>query len=72
MKKDNTGLNAGIIWRLLNDNKSWSANDLIKETGLSQKEVYCAIGWLARENKIEIKESDSGDEHFYLIIEYYF
>lgn len=37
MKKDNIGLNAGIIWRLLNDNKSWSANDLIKETGLSQK-----------------------------------
>ncbi len=72
MKKKHIGTNAGIIWNLLNNKQSWSASQICEETGLSEKDVYCAIGWLAREDKIEIRETDNDEEDFYLIIEYYF
>ena len=72
MKKKSIGTNAGIIWNLLNNKQSWNASQIRKETGLSEKDVYCAIGWLARENKIEIETTEDGEEDYYLIIEYYF
>ncbi len=72
MKKKSIGTNAGIIWTLLNNKQSWNATQLCKETGLSEKDLYCAIGWLARENKIEIESTENGEEDYYLIIEYYF
>ena len=73
MNKDKIGTNAGIIWDLLNNKKRWHIDELCKATGLSKKDTYIAIGWLAREDKIEIKKSDdSEDDDYYLIIEYYF
>lgn len=45
------GMNAGIVWRVLHDNKcSWE--ELVKATGLNPLELSAAIGWLAREGKI--------------------
>lgn len=45
------GANAGIVWRSLERDKlSWE--ELIKSTGLKPLRLACAIGWLARENKI--------------------
>jgi L-aspartate oxidase len=61
----------GIIWNLLSDKEKWDIKKIKKETGLSEKEIYAAIGWLARENKIEFEENE-GNEYYYLIIEYYF
>lgn len=72
MNKKSIGTNAGKIWNLLNNNQRWNIKQLCKNSGLSEKEVYSAIGWLARENKIEIEKSSDGDEDFYLVIEYYF
>lgn len=72
MNKKSIGTNAGIIWNLLNNNQRWNIKQLCKNSGLSEKEVYSAIGWLARENKVEIEKSSSGDEDYYLVIEYYF
>lgn len=71
MNKKIIGTHAGIIWNLLNDYQKWDVPMLCKASGLSDKEVYTAIGWLARENKIEIDSSDN-HEAFYLVIEYYF
>lgn len=45
---------------------------LCESTGLSAPEIYSAVGWLARENKIEIEKGTNGEEDFYLVIEYYF
>ncbi len=51
MDINNIGKNAGIVWRSLEKDKlSWE--ELIKSTGLKPLELSCAIGWLARENKI--------------------
>ncbi|HOV71400.1 MAG TPA: winged helix-turn-helix domain-containing protein [Dysgonamonadaceae bacterium] len=71
MNKKDIGINAGIIWNLLSDNEKWDVKKLKKASGLSEKEIYAAIGWLARENKIEFEEGED-NEYYYLIIEYYF
>ena len=72
MNKKLIGTNAGIIWNLLNNNQRWNISDLRVASQLTDKEIYTAIGWLARENKIEIEKSHNGDEDYYLVIEYYF
>lgn len=72
MNKKLIGTNAGIIWNLLNNNQRWNISNLHEASGLAEKEIYTAIGWLARENKIEIEKSQQGDEEYYLVIEYYF
>ncbi len=72
MYKKLIGTNAGIIWNLLNNNQRWNIAELREASGLTEKEIYTAIGWLARENKIEIEKSQNGDEVYYLVIEYYF
>ena len=72
MNKKVIGMNAGIIWNLLNDYQKWDIPKLCEASGLSEKEVYTAIGWLARENKIEIEHSIDSNEQFYLVVEYYF
>jgi hypothetical protein len=46
------GINAGKIWRSLNFSGSLTLYQLINETKLSEDEVFQAIGWLAKENKI--------------------
>jgi len=46
------GINAGKIWRALNFSGSLTIFQLINELKLSQNEVFQAIGWLSKENKI--------------------
>ena len=53
MDKFKIGENAGIIWRMMDNNKHWEYGELKKATGLSDRELNAAIGWLARENKIQ-------------------
>ncbi|MCM1078956.1 MAG: winged helix-turn-helix domain-containing protein [Bacteroidales bacterium] len=60
------GTNAGTIWNLLSDNNNWSYSQLQEESGLSDSKLNAAIGWLARENKIEINEDrDTGTDTFH-------
>jgi predicted ArsR family transcriptional regulator len=49
------GVNAGIVWEVLNKKGSCTIKDLMKNTSLSREEVYGALGWLGRENKISIE-----------------
>ncbi|MDR0422094.1 MAG: winged helix-turn-helix domain-containing protein [Proteiniphilum sp.] len=72
MNKKIIGTNAGVIWDLLNDYRKWDIPKLCEASGLSEKDLHTAIGWLARENKIEIEYSVDGNELFYLVAEYYF
>ena len=46
------GRNAGKVWVALNTKGPLNETSLIKNTKLSENELYAAIGWLARENKI--------------------
>ena len=49
------GVNAGIIWQALNLNGPMTIDDLVKATALNPEEIYGALGWLGRENKISLK-----------------
>ena len=75
MNVHSIGLNAGIVWRKLNgENRKFEFNELQNETGLSRRDLNAAIGWLAREGKINIEESENpeeGTEFFYITLNYY-
>ena len=53
------GQNAGKIWRLLDHNRQWEYNELKAETGLSDRDFNAAIGWLAREGKVSVEDTET-------------
>ena len=59
MTKGSIGLNAGAIWNLLSDGQHWSFEALRAKSALTDADLWSAIGWLARENKIEIDNTSS-------------
>jgi len=50
------GANAGIIWKTLNQNGTSNLSSLVKSTSLSREEVFGALGWLGREDKIVVEQ----------------
>jgi len=48
MEKTKIGLNAGKVWRILNEKGELSMFDLCRELSLTFEDVALAIGWLAR------------------------
>ena len=46
------GANAGKVWTTLDVHGPLTFSNLLKNTKLSLNDLYVAIGWLARENKI--------------------
>lgn len=49
------GVNAGIVWEALNLNGPMTIDALMKATALNPDEIYGALGWLGRENKISLE-----------------
>lgn len=78
MDKHIIGENAGILWRFLSTDahKKWSLAEVKKGTGLDDMELASAIGWLAREDKIqfELQHSSGKDKiaYVYLMLNVYF
>lgn len=58
MNKKDIGLNAGKIWQLLCDNASWTFAALKRKSGLQDQELGAALGWLSREDKIEMRQEE--------------
>jgi hypothetical protein len=53
---DKVGANAGKIWTVLSKQQAEvDISSLARLTKINVNDVYTAIGWLARENKIEAK-----------------
>lgn len=50
----NIGTNAGIIWHLLSNEGQLNIRKIGEFTGFKDASIILALGWLARENKIEI------------------
>jgi hypothetical protein len=50
------GYNAGMIWNLLYKEGDLDIKGLLNKLDFDEKNLYSAIGWLARENKIKIKK----------------
>lgn len=52
MNAQSIGESAKAIWHLLHgDNRKWEYQELKKATGLRDRELNAAIGWLACEGK---------------------
>ena len=54
MEINNIGNNAGLIWNALNTNGKMTETKLKKETGLASADFFAALGWLAREGKLNV------------------
>jgi hypothetical protein len=52
------GDQAGTIWQILHDRGPLAEQELLTLTHFTEPQLYTAIGWLARENKIR-KEHDT-------------
>ena len=62
MNIDTIGYTAGLVWNALNDADALGLKQIKKVTKLKDKELYAAIGWLARENKILIAENEEAKD----------
>ncbi|MEW6069891.1 MAG: winged helix-turn-helix domain-containing protein [Candidatus Thermoplasmatota archaeon] len=50
---DTIGTKAGTVWNTLNNSGATDVNSIKKYTKFTTAEIYQALGWLAREGKIE-------------------
>lgn len=77
MYKKIIGENAGKVWKVLYSTTSHrsSFDEIQKATGLTDTELAAAIGWLAREDKLQIDNKTNGDNgkelSFYLMLNVY-
>lgn len=62
MNAEKIGTYAGLVWNALNEADVLGTKQLKKITKLKDKEIYAAIGWLAREDKINLTESEDAKE----------
>jgi Protein of unknown function (DUF2582). len=55
------GTNAGLVWHVLNEGGKLSLKELKKATKIkAEKDLYAALGWLAKEGKLGFEEVESG------------
>jgi hypothetical protein len=53
------GKNAGLVWKALNEGGKLNVKDVKKATKIKvEKDVYAALGWLAKEGKLAFEEKD--------------
>lgn len=62
MNTETVGMYAGSVWVALNTADAMGVKQLKKATKLKDKEVYAALGWLAREGKIQILPDDEDEK----------
>lgn len=65
MNKQIIGENADILWRLMNQesHRQWQLEELKQATGFDDMQLASAIGWLAREDKIQIELRNPKDDN---------
>jgi len=58
MIPESIGKTAGEIWKYVNDNGPSTAIKIKSALGISNSQLYLALGWLAREDKITIEDHE--------------
>ena len=66
MTVDVIGTNAGLVWQALATAETLGVKQIKKVTKLKDKEIYAALGWLAREGKVNVN-TDPQDEKELLV-----
>jgi hypothetical protein len=62
MNSEVIGSWAGLVWNALHEGNELGLKQLKKVSKLKDKEIYAAIGWLAREGKVSVKENPADDK----------
>ncbi|MBD5238941.1 MAG: winged helix-turn-helix domain-containing protein [Bacteroidales bacterium] len=57
MTVEQIGTNAGEVWKAISEGNT-SIKAIKKATKLKEKEIFAAVGWLAREGKVTLGEHD--------------
>ncbi len=68
MNAEAIGSFAGLVWQALNETDTLGLKQLKKITKLKDKEVFAAIGWLAREGKIDIQSNPDDEKDLLLAL----
>lgn len=68
MNAEAIGSFAGLVWQALNETDTLGLKQLKKNTKLKDKEVFAAIGWLAREGKIDIQSNPDDEKDLLLAL----
>jgi hypothetical protein len=58
IKSKEIGEHAGTIWRMLESKGETPVSQISKAAEMTAEECWLALGWLAREGKIEFTEID--------------
>ncbi|MBW6458189.1 MAG: winged helix-turn-helix domain-containing protein [FCB group bacterium] len=53
----NTGIIAGKIWKTLEKNGAMTVSALAKDLGSNNNEILLGVGWLLREDKLDITKT---------------
>ena len=54
------GTNAGLVWNALNEGGKMSVKAVKKATKIkAEKDMYAALGWLAKEGKLAFEETEN-------------
>ena len=67
MSTGSIGRNATRIWKLMNNGAVWSYEQIKHSVNLSDREINAAIGWLAREDTLEIIQDPATLEETYRV-----
>ncbi|GAP72548.1 hypothetical protein SAMD00024442_35_16 [Candidatus Symbiothrix dinenymphae] len=57
--REKIGSDAGRVWTVLKEEGQKSVKELKKLVKLTDKEVFAALGWLAREDKLYFHENET-------------
>ena len=62
MNNETIGTAAGLVWNALAEAEALGTKQIKKITKLKEKELYTALGWLAREGKVNFAETEDGKD----------
>jgi len=62
MTVEQIGTIAGEVWKALAEQNASSIKSIKKATKLKEKEIYAAIGWLAREGKLTLSDTEDAKD----------
>ncbi|MCM1310210.1 MAG: winged helix-turn-helix domain-containing protein [Bacteroides sp.] len=69
MTVEQIGTFAGEVWKALAEQGASSIKTIKKATKLKEKEIYAALGWLAREGKLHLGDTEDPKEVDVVLIE---
>jgi hypothetical protein len=58
MITEKIGENAGKLWTLLNEQGAQSFKDVKKKLKLTNTDIFMAVGWLNREDKLSVSDDE--------------